>query len=192
MAQFRLPRILLVCLAVAGLAVSATACGEDVGTEETPAREGLALDVSGVDYNIFITRELNLRITPDRAYYSGPPAARNKVLYGMFLQACGASKKRVRTIPPENFVIEDNQGHRFLPKSLPESNPFAYKSTMVSEQQCEPQPGSVAQQGPTAGSLLIYEFPLQDAENRPLQLHIEGKYDLLTNRRESKIVDLDL
>jgi hypothetical protein len=31
----------------------------------------------------------------------------------------------------------------------------------------------VAQLGPTGGSMLLFKFPLQDAENRPLELHVE-------------------
>ena len=48
------------------------------GVEE-PAREGLAIHVGGIDYNVFITRELNLEITPDKAYYEGPPATARRV-----------------------------------------------------------------------------------------------------------------
>jgi hypothetical protein len=179
-------------LAALALATGLSACGEKVGTEKKPAREGLAIDVAGVDYDIFITRELNLAITPDKAYYKGPPAPPGKVLYGVFLEACGNTKKRVRTADPRNFVVEDNQGNKYLPKELPKDDAFAYQPAMVSQEQCIPQPGSVAQQGPTAGAMLLYEFPLQNTENRPLQLHIQGPYDLIKGTRESKIVDLDL
>lgn len=174
------------------LATGLSACGDEVGTEKTPGREGLAMDVAGVDYDIFITRELNLAITPDKAYYKGPPAAPGKVLYGVFLQACGHGKKRERTIDTRHFVVEDNQGNKYFPKELPADNPFAYQPAMVSQDQCIPQPGSVAQQGPTAGAMLLYEFPLQNTENRPLQMHIQGPYDLVKGKRETKIVDLDL
>lgn len=192
MAPLRLGRTIAAPLAALALAAGLSACGEDAGTEEIPAREGLAVDVGGVAYNIFITRELNLRITPDKAYYKGPAAAPGKVLYGVFVRSCGASSKRVRSTETRNFVVEDNQGRRFLPKELPKDNAFAYQPTAVAKDDCQPEAGSVAQQGPTDGSMLLYEFPLQVTENRPLTLHIEGPYDALKQRRESKLVELDL
>ncbi len=193
MALIRLRRTLAAPVAALALAVGLSACGDKVGTKEIPAREGLAIDVGGVDYNIFITRELNLRIAPDKAYYKGPPAAPGKVLYGVFVQACNNnSKKPVHTAETRNFVVEDNQGNRYLPKELPKDNAFAYQPTTLVNEQCEPQPGSVAQQGPTAGAMLLYEFPLQNTENRPLEMHIEGPYNLIKQSRESKIVELDL
>jgi hypothetical protein len=192
MALRSLRTTLVAGMAAVALATGLSACGEEVGTESKPGREGLAIPVAGVDYDVFITRELNLRITPDKAYYKGPDAGPGKVLYGVFLQACGHSKKRVRTTDVRNFVVEDNQGNKYFPKVLPKDNAFAYQPTMVSSEQCTPQPGSVAQQGPTAGAMLLYEFPLQNTENRPLQLHIQGPYDLVKGTRESKIIDLDL
>jgi hypothetical protein len=179
-------------MAALALATGLSACGEESGSLSKPSREGLAIPVAGVDYNIFITRELNLAIQPDRAYYKGPPAPPGKVLYGVFLQACSHSKKRVRTLNTRNFLVEDNQGNKYYPKELPKDDAFAYQPAMVSEEQCIPQPGSVAQQGPTAGAMLLYEFPLQNTENRPLQMHIQGPYDLIKGKRESKILDLDL
>jgi hypothetical protein len=192
MALFRFTRTIAACAAALAVGGALSACGEEVGTAKTPAREGLAVHVAGVYYNIFITRQLNLRITPDRAYYNGPPAGPNKTLYGVFLQACGTSNKRVRTVPPDNFFVEDNQGNVYRPKPLPRSNPFAYQSVFVSKDQCFPTPGSVAQQGPTAASMLLFEFPLQNTENRPLTLHIKGPFNLLTQKQESKLVELDL
>ena len=68
------------------------------GVDE-PAREGLAIDVGGIDYNVFITRQLNLAIPPDKAYYEGPPAKPGNALYGIFLQACNISEDE-RPRPP--------------------------------------------------------------------------------------------
>lgn len=192
MALFRFTRTIAACAAALALSGALSACGEEVGTAKTPAREGLAVHVGGVYYNIFITRELNLKITPDRAYYPGPAAPPNKVLYGVFVQACGTSAKRVRTTAVSNFVVEDNQGNTYDPKPLPADNAFAYKPSFVSKDQCFPAPGSVAQQGPTAASMLLFEFPLQNTENRPLTLHIKGPFDPLTQKQESKLVELDL
>ena len=95
----RMPRRLLMLLCLAALAAGPAACGNsDVkqGVDE-PAREGLALELDGVDYNVFITRQLNTKITPDKAYFDGPEAAKDETLYGVFLQACNRSKDTHQT-----------------------------------------------------------------------------------------------
>ena len=56
---------------------------------------------------------------------------------------------------------------------------------MLGKDDCIPEAGSVAQLGPTAGSMLLFQFPLQITENRPLELIIRRAPD-------SKRVELDL
>ncbi len=165
------------------------ACGDEPGVDE-PAREGLAIDVAGIDYNVFITRQLNLDITPDKAYYRGPAARPGNALYGVFLQACNLGDDARRTT--NDFVVEDNQGNRFRPIPLEEDNSFAYKPERLGKGDCIPEDGSVAQQGPTAGSMLLFDFPLQNTENRPLELVIRGPFDPEGDEREVKRVELDL
>lgn len=170
---------LLCAFAVAG-------CGEHDPGVDDPAREGLAIDVGGVDYNTFITRELNLRIVPDKALYGGSPAPPGSSLYGIFIQACNRGEKPI--VPTDDFVVEDNQGKEFRPIRLPRDNPFAYHPRQLSTDDCVPEAGSFAQQGPTAGSMLLFEFPIADAENRPLELIIKSGGD----EPETKRVELDL
>jgi hypothetical protein len=139
-----------------------------------PAREGLALDLEGVRYNVFITRQLNPKITPDEAYVTdeAPPG---QSLYGVFIEVCNDSGQQ-RT-PTDRFVIRDNQNNSFEPEALPEDNPFAYHARSLDPQECIPEAGSVAQLGPTEGSMLLFQLPLQTTENRPLELEIEGEGD---------------
>jgi hypothetical protein len=40
--------------------------------------------------------------------------------------------------------------------------------------------------------MLLFKFPLQDAENRPLELHIFGPFDVVKGAREHARVELDL
>ena len=198
MALIRVPRMAAACVAALALAGGLSACGfhkPELGTESEPGREGLALPLNGVEYNIYITRELNLKITPDKAYYKGPAAAPGKVLYGVFIKACGVEKgKRVSSLPVRNFIVHDNQGNEYHPTQLPEDNAFAYQPRPLSFEECQPQAGSVAQQGPTAGSMLLYEFPLQNTENRPLEMVIEGRVEDLRKpeEREKLYIELDI
>jgi hypothetical protein len=64
-----------------------------------------------------------------------------------------------------------------------EENVFQYHPAALKPGECIPEVGSLAQQGPTAGAMLPFEFPLEAGENRPLELEIhaegeEGKVEL--------------
>lgn len=171
----RMPRRLLMLLCLAALAAGPAACGNrdtKQGVDE-PAREGLALDLEGVEYNVFITRQLNTRITPDKAYFDGPEPKKGETLYGVFIQVCNRSKDTHQTA--DTFKITDNQGNEFEPEALPADNAFAYHSAQLGPDECIPEAGSVAQLGPTSGAMLLFRLPLQNTEYRPLELEIQGQ-----------------
>ena len=147
----RMPRRLLMLLCFAALAGGIAACGEkdvEQGVEE-PAREGLALDLDGLDYNVFITRELNIEIPPDNAYFEGPEPKKGETLYGVFIQVCNNSEDTHRSV--DDFTITDNQGNEFEPETLPSDNQFAYHGGELLPDHCMPEAGSVAQLGPSGG-----------------------------------------
>jgi hypothetical protein len=160
------------CALSLALAGGLAACGADhesIGVDE-PAREGLAIDIGGLDYNVFITRQLNLAITPDKDLYEGEPAKPGNTLYGVFVQVCNEGEEAVESTG--EFVVRDSQGNEFEPVELPDDNAFAYHPERLAKQECIPEAGSVAQQGPTAGSMLLFDFPLENTENRPLELEV--------------------
>jgi hypothetical protein len=165
---------LLACLAA--LVVGAAACGEEEPGVDEPAREGLALPLGGVDYNVFITRRLNPAIPPDDAYVEGPEPAPDETLYGIFVQVCNPSSDETHATI-DDFIVVDNQGNEFEPEELPENNHFAYEPRELGPKECIPELGSVAQLGPTAGSMLLFKLPLQTTENRPLELELRGEGD---------------
>jgi hypothetical protein len=174
----RMPRRLVMLLCLAVLGAGAAACGEadvEQGVDE-PAREGLALELQGIEYNVFITRELNPKITPDRAYVeAGTEPGNGETLYGVFLQACNRTHEAHQSV--DKFKIVDNQGNEFEPEELPQDNQFAYHAQELEPTECIPEAGSVAQLGPTAGSMLLFRIPLANTEYRPLELEIEGTGD---------------
>jgi hypothetical protein len=147
-------------------------CGDEEPGVDEPAREGLALELDGVEYNVFITRQLNTEIPPDDAYYSGPPPDREETLYGVFIGACNNTDEVQTTTGL--FTVKDNQDNHYLPVTLPRDNPFAYNQHELRPGECIPEAGSVAQLGPAAASVLVFKLPLTTTENRPLELEIEG------------------
>lgn len=174
----RMPRRLLMLLCLAVLAAVPAGCGEadvEQGVEE-PAREGIAVPLDGVDYNVFITRQLNTKIPPDNAYVdSDTEQGADETLYGVFIQVCNHSDETHQTA--DAFKIVDSQGNEYEPEELPEDNAFAYHARELPPDECIPEAGSVAQLGPTAGSMLMFRLPLANTEFRPLELEVEGEGD---------------
>ena len=172
---------LIAALALAGLA----ACGDEEPGVDEPAREGLAIPVDGIQYNVFITRQINPEIPPDQDMYQGPPAADGSTLYGIFIKACNDTEETHDAIDVADFVVKDNQDEEYELLDLPEENVFAYRAATLDPGECIPEAGSVNQLGPSGGSLLMFEIPLEATENRPLELELEGE-------EETKEIELDL
>src|SRR6266480_7622786 len=106
-----------ICVASACAIVALAAGGCSSGRPNGAGREGKPVRVAGISYNVYITRELNLRDAEDRGYYQGREAAPGYALYGLFLTVCNNSAG-FRT-PLSTFTIEDNQGNKFDPVRLP-------------------------------------------------------------------------
>lgn len=165
-------RLALLLAALCALVLSA--CAENPRPNHA-AREGLPETVDEIDYNVYITRELNLEDVEDRGYYDGQEAPPGFALYGVFLTACNEADEGSEPITTaSDFVIEDTQGNTFEPVEVEEDNIFAYEPEALGGKDCIPQEGSLAATSPTEGALLIFELPLETLENRPLQLIIES------------------
>lgn len=180
------PRVpLLLCLLALAAPVALASCAnkEKYPGAHEPAREGLSLEMQGVEYTVFITRQLNPRVTPDEAYVSDEPAE-GDTYYGVFMRVCNRSDRSTR--PADTFFVRDNQGEAFEPKAMAADNPFAYRSAPIDPEQCLPAAGSVAALGPGAASMLLFELPLDNTENRPLELEIRAADG------ESRTVELDI
>jgi hypothetical protein len=190
MALRRLKLIALCALAIVCIGVFA-GCGKSSNKPGETVREGLSTPLGGVRYTVFLTRQLNLANEEDKGYLPGhKEAPPGKGLYGVFLEACNQGKADLAAA--SRFYIEDTQGNRFEPEGLGQDNPFAYHGGNVPPHNCEPRVGSLAQQGPTSGALLLFELPLAATENRPLELHIEGAFDSATGKPSEATVILDI
>ena len=165
----RLP--IVACALALAAPLGLVACGgEKEQGIDVPAREGLAVEMGGIDYTVFITRELNPRITPDKAYVKveAPPG---QSLYGIFLKA--ATSRRTSARRPATSRSRDNQDNSSSPSRCRSTTRSPTCRETLDPEECIPEAGSVAQLGPTAGSMLLFKFPLENTENRPLELEIE-------------------
>jgi hypothetical protein len=108
----------------------------------------------------------------------------------VFIEACNHGKQDAAA--SDTFKIVDTQGSTFTPMGQNPDNPFAYHAGPVPPENCEPARGSLAQQGPTSGAMLLFDLPLAATENRPLELHIEGAPDAATGKPSEAVVVLDI
>jgi hypothetical protein len=177
--------------AIASLALL-TGCGDNP-RENNAGREGLPESVGKLDYNVYITRELNVKDVGDSGYYRGPEAPPGFALYGVFLTACNPEKSSsTPSIPASSdFTMIDSQGNRFKPLSLPLDNVFAYHARPLKHNTCIPKKGSLASSGPTNGALVIFKLPIDTLENRPLDLEIVSPPDE-SGKTETGRIELDV
>jgi hypothetical protein len=180
--------VLLVCL-LAGL-LGLVGCENP--REHEAGREGLAESVGHLEYNVYITRQLNLQDVEDKGYYQGQEAPPGFALYGVWLTVCNPSDKvdSPHWMASSRFTIQDTSGNNYHPIALPPDNIFAYRAHPLKHGACIPEPGSLAAAGPTQGALLIFKLPLSALENRPLDLIIESPP--LKDGRDEARVELDI
>ncbi len=187
----RRPRRAALLLA-ATLTAAFAGCGADPPPASEPVREGLGIDVGGLTYNVYITRQLNLRDVEDRTYYKGAEAPPGSAYYGVFLVVCNDHENGPTIAPAREFKIVDAQENKFDPVPLPTSNDFAYRPVPLKHKACNPARGSVPAQGPTGGTMLLFKLPTKNAENRPLELEIQGPFDPSTGKTPVRHVELDI
>ena len=190
-ASMALPRVLLVvCLAaLAPFALSGCELGKK-GADHAEIREGLDVEIDGVGYNVYITRQLNIKQPPDDDFFQGPDAPPGFVYYGVFIKACNISDE-VQS-PIEKFIIEDTQGNEYENEELPEKNSFAYHAKELEPGECIPLPGSAGDFNPTGGAMLLFELPVSAQQDRPLELQLEGTLDPIKGERTEKTIELDI
>ena len=185
----RIAAALLVALVAA---TSLTACGKQHKADEA-FREGLSVKLGGLRYTVFLTRQLNLKNTEDSGYVPGrKEAAPGHGLFGVFAEACNTSKQPADAVTADRFTIVDSQGEEFHAAALGAENPFAWHGGTVVPKNCEPPRGSLAQQAPTSGALVLFDLPLAATENRPLTLHIQGPFDAAEGKSIEAEVILDI
>jgi hypothetical protein len=175
-------------LACAAAALVAAGCGSE--EEGEPKREGLGEEVAGLKYNVFITRQINQHLASDRGFYDGPEPKPGFTYYGVFIKVCNETEGFKRPIEYDEFHVKDSQGKEYEPVELEGDNVFAYRARRLSKNACVPEAGTPAATGPTGGAIMLFEFPVQTLENRPLELEIEETNE--EGELEKQAIELDL
>lgn len=184
-----LPRArLIAALLLVALAAGLTACGnkKDIVTEAKT--EGIYLDVGKLTYQVQISRELNPAQPEDRSYLVGIPTALRglsptQAYFAIFMRVWNEGKSSQPAA--SDFDIVDTLGKRYTPIPLDKINPFAYRAVTLKPKGEIPVVDSVAAQGSTQGSVLVFKLDIASYQNRPLKFHIkspdggaEGSVDL--------------
>jgi len=192
MVAARTTRLAAALLVVLATTLSLSACGKQHDPDEA-VREGLSVKLGGLRYTVFLTRQLNLKSPEDSGYLPGmKEAAPGHGLFAVFTEACNKSDNAADAVPASRFSIVDSQGEEFQAVGLSADNPFAWHGGTVVPDNCEPARGTLAQQSPTSGAIVLFDLPLAATENRPLTLHIQGPFDQETGKPAEAEVTLDI
>ncbi len=189
----KLPLILAAILAVLAL----SACGDSHTriTTGTYAGESGAnapyLNVGPLIYEVQLSRELNPANSEDASYLQGLTPAERKLepgqeWFAVFMQVYNNTNNEHPAAT--SLTISDTQENVYTPIAPAESNLFAYRAGMVPPKNQIPLPGTVADDDPAEGLVLLYKIEIVSLDNRPLVLKILDP----ENPSESASAELDV
>jgi hypothetical protein len=181
------PSLLALCVA---LALLAAGCGNKHHAVTSAETEGPYLTVGELKYQVQISRQLNPRDVEDSSYLEGIAAAErslspDETWFAVFIRVVNETGRGHPAA--EQYEIEDTQGRRFEPVQVPGQNPFVFRPAQVPPGSTLPTPGSIADEGPVGGSLVLFKLTIESLGNRPLELHIRS-----TRPRGEAMVALDV
>jgi hypothetical protein len=189
----KLPLVLPALVAVLAL----SACGQShtrVTTGTYAGEDGANapyLYVGRLVYEVQVSRQLNPFNPEDAAYLQGVPAAERKLEVGqewfaVFMQVYNETTSEHPA--SSDITISDTQNNRYTPIELGEINQFAYRAGMVPPNAQLPAPGTIADNDPSQGQLLLYKIQIASLDNRPLEIKIVSP----ENAAESASAELDV
>jgi hypothetical protein len=172
----RRPALLLL---VALAAVALAACGRPDQVLEAET-EGIYVDLSELQYQVQVSRQLNPGDPADQPYLRGLPAGRQELdpgeaWFAIFLRVNNPSDQPQPTAT--EFEVLDSQENEFFPLPLGPENLYDWPVTepvLVPPGDLFPPLGSPASESSTGGALLLFKVPIASLQNRPFELIIEG------------------
>ncbi len=175
---------------LSGCGQGAETGGGSQGNEAEAHREGLAIPFEGVEYNVLITRQLNVKDPEDRGYLIGDEPGPGFAAYGVFMEVCNRGDEP--RLPASTFRIVDSQENTYEPRVLEEENVFSYDARELQAGRCIPETGSLADSAPTSGALMVFDLPLEAVENRPIELEIQQGFDPEAGAPKTEHIELDI
>lgn len=165
----RLVATSLAVFAAIALAGTLSACGAE--EEEGHALEGEPLELTGLEYNVQITRFLNPHDTEDAEYLVGqPPPEPGTEYLGVFLVVSNETDEARPSAT--NYVVTDTIGTEY--ELLESESPYALDvGVEVGAENQLPLINSTAGSGVNQGALLIFAVDDSVSDNRPLELEIQ-------------------
>ncbi len=189
----KLPLVLPALLAVLAL----SACGDSHTrvTTGTYAGESGAnapyLDVGPLVYEVQLSRELNPANSEDATYLQGLTAEQSKLepgqeWFAVFVQVYNNTNQPHPAAT--SMTITDTQENSYTPIEPGQVNQFAYRAGMVQPKSQLPLPGTIADDDPAQGQVMLYKIQVVSLDNRPLELKILDPED----PSESASAELDV
>jgi hypothetical protein len=181
----------LIAVLVAAAGLFAAGCGDKESVVTFAPDEGTWVQVGPLSYQVQISRYLTPGDTEDMEYLGGLPAGtqldkKGQLWFGVFMRAKNYSDQTQLPAPRTAYVIGDTEGDQFRPVPQDRSrNPYAYTPVRVTPAAWFPSQQSTAGINPIAGELLLFRFPVDAIQNRPMELHI-------SNGGHSALISLDL
>jgi hypothetical protein len=186
-------------LALAALAavLALSACGDSHTkvTTGTYAGESGAnapyLNVGPLVYEVQLSRELNPANSEDATYLQGLTPEQKKLepgqeWFAVFMQVYNNTNQQHPAAT--SLTITDTQENSYTPIEPSEVNQFAYRAGMVAPKNQVPLPGTIADDDPAEGLVLLYKIQIVSLDNRPLELKILDP----ENPSESASAELDV
>jgi hypothetical protein len=180
---------------LAALAVSACGSSHSRVTTGTYAGESGAsapyLNVGPLEYEVQISRELNPANSEDATYLQGLTQEQRKLepgqeWFAVFITVYNNTSEDHPAA--SSFTITDTQENSYTPVIPNEANPFIYRGGTVPANGQLPLPGTLADDDPAQGLVLLFKIEVVSLDNRPLELKIVDPED----PSESASAELDV
>jgi hypothetical protein len=133
------------------------------------------LYVGPLIYEVQISRELNPFNREDASYLQGLTPQQLKLepgqeWFAVFVQVYNETK--LPHPASSSLTITDTQNNTYTPIVPNQTNPFVYRPTMVPGNGQLPMPGTIADDDPAQGAMLLFKIQIVSLDNRPLELKI--------------------
>jgi len=132
------------------------------------------LNVGPLEYEVQLSRQLNPADQEDADYLKGLSPQQRQLepgeeWFAVFMTVYNNTSEAHTAAP--SFTITDTQNNSYTPIVPEASNPFIYRGGTVPADNQLPLPGTIADDDPAQGLVLLYKIQIVSLDNRPLELH---------------------